>query len=66
MDRPRFADIVSALSKSLGAMAGYLDIGAFSGESTAAEINEYRARDLVEEQSLNQASKRNEIDESTV
>ena len=64
MDRPRFADIVSTLSESLGAMAGYLDIGAFSGESTAAEINE--CRDLVEEQSLNQASKRNEADESTV
>ena len=68
MDRPRFADIVSALSESLGAMAGYLDIGAFSGESTVtvtvAEMNE--CRDLVEEQSLNQASKRNEADESTV
>ena len=47
MDRPQFADIVSALSESLGAMAGYLDIGAFSGESTAAEINECRARDLA-------------------
>ena len=66
MDRPRFADIVSALSKSLGAMAGYLDIGAFSGETTVtvAEMNE--CRDLVEEQSLNQASKRNEADESTL
>ena len=66
MNRPRFADIVSTLSESLGAMAGYLDIGAFSGETTVVEINECRARDLVEEQSLNQASKRNEIDESTV
>ena len=64
MNRPRFADIVSALSESLGAMAGYLDIGAFSGESTVTVTNE--CRDLVEEQSLNQASKRNEADESTV
>ena len=69
INRPGFADIVSALSESLEAMAGYLDIGAFSGETTVtvAEINECReTMDLVEEQSLNQASKRNEADESTV
>ena len=69
MNRPRFTDIVSALSESLEAMAGYLDIGAFSGETTVtvAEINECReTMDLVEEQSLNQALKRNEADESTV
>ena len=54
MNRPRFADIVSALSESLGAMAGYLDIAAFSGETIVAEINEYRETlELVEEQSLN-------------
>ena len=54
MNRPRFADIVSALSESLGAMAGYLDIAAFSGETTVAEINECRETlELVEEQSLN-------------
>ena len=51
MNRPRFADIVNALSKSLGAMAGYLDI---AGETTVAEINECReTSELFEEQSLN-------------
>ena len=54
MNRPRFANIVNALSESLGAMAGYLDITAFSGETTVAEINECRETlELVEEQSLN-------------
>ena len=53
-NRPRFADIVSALSVSLGAMAGYLDIAAFSEETTVAEINECRETlELVEEQTLN-------------
>ena len=57
MNRPRFANIVNAFSESLGAMAGYLDIAAFSGETTVAEINECRETlELVEEQSLNQAS----------
>ena len=57
MNRPRFADIVHALSESLGAMAGYLNIVAFSGETTVAEINECRETlELVEKQSLNQAS----------
>ena len=76
MTWPRFADIVSALSESLGAMAGYLDIAAFSGETTDAEINECRETlELVEEQSINnQASSAKEecqdvaplSDESTV
>ena len=33
MNRPTFANIVSAFSDSLQAMAGYMDIGAF-GETT--------------------------------
>ena len=75
MDRPQFADIVSALSESLGAMAGYLDIGAFSGESTVDEIKECSREtlELVEEQSLPQASSEGKCqdeaivsDESTV
>ena len=54
VNRPRFADIVNALSESLGAMAGYLDIAAFSGETIVAEINECReTSELFEEQSLN-------------
>ena len=58
MNRPQFADIVSELSESLRAMAGYLqllDIGAFSGKTPVivAEINECReTMDLVEEQLL--------------
>ena len=76
MNRPRFADIVNALSESLGAMAGYLDIVAFSGETIVGEINECReSLELVEEHSLNyQASSAKEEcqdvaplpDESTV
>ena len=76
MNRPRFADIVNALSESVGAMAGYLDIVAFSGETIVGEINEYReSLELVEEHSLNyQASSSKEEcqdvaplpDESTV
>jgi hypothetical protein len=49
-------------------MAGYLDIGAF-GETAVAEINECReALELIEEQSLNQASSDKEKcqDEATV
>ncbi len=68
MNRPRFADIVSALSESLGAMAGYLDIGAF-GETTVVEINKCRETlELIEEKSLNQASSAEEKcqDEATV
>ena len=76
MNRPQFATIVSALSESLGAMAGYLDIVAFSGETTVTEINKCRETlELVEEQSINnQASSAKEecqdaaplLDESTV
>ena len=58
VNRPRFTNIVSALSISLEAMAGYLDIGAF-GE-TAAETNSIECRESseprVEEQALCQAS----------
>ena len=57
MNRPRFANIVGALSYSLEAMAGYLDISAFS--ETTVERNECRETlklELVEEQSLCQAS----------
>ena len=50
VNRPTFANVVSALSDSLQAMAGYLDIGAF-GENTV-ERSEYRETlELVEEQS---------------
>ena len=74
VNRPGFADIVSALSESLEAMAGYLDIGAFSGENTVAETDECRETlGLVEEQSLPQASSEGKcqeeatvLDESTV
>ncbi len=74
MNRPRFADIVRALSESLGAMAGYLDLGAF-GETAVAEINECRETlELIEEKALSQASSAEEKcqdeaiapDESTV
>ena len=55
VNRPRFANIVSTLSISLEAMAGYLDIGAFGG--TMVETNKSReALELVGEQSLYQAS----------
>ena len=73
MNRPRFANIVSALSSSLEAMAGYLDIGAFGG--TAMEINKCKETlELIEEQSLCQTSSAKEKyqdkapvpDESTV
>ena len=73
MNRPRFADIVSELSESLRAMAGYLqllDIGAFSGKTPvmAAEINECRQKLWIWLKSMckcfNQVSKRNEADES--
>ena len=49
-------------------MAGYLDIGAFSGESTAAEMKECRETlELVEEQSLPPASSEGKCqDEATV
>ena len=52
MDRPQFADILSALSESLGAMTGYLDIGAFNGESTVVDMKECSREmlELVEEQ----------------
>ena len=54
MNRPRFANIVSTLSNSLEAMAGYMDIGAFGG--TAAEINKCRETlELIEEQPFCQA-----------
>ena len=54
VNRPRFTNIVDALSDSLQAMAGYLDIGAF-GE-TIAERNERRETlESVEGQSLYQA-----------
>ena len=54
VNRPRFTNIVDALSDSLQAMAGYLDIGAF-GE-TIAERNKHRETlESVEEQSLCQA-----------
>ena len=50
VNRPTFANIVGALSDSLQAMAGYLDVGAF-GENTV-ERNECRETlELVEEQS---------------
>ena len=73
MNRPRFANIVSALSISLEAMAGYLNISAFGG--TTVEINECKETlELIEEQSLCQASSAKEKcqdeaaipDESTV
>ena len=32
-DRPRFADLLSSISMSLGTMAGYIDVSAF-GESS--------------------------------
>ena len=49
MNRPRFANIVSALSISLEAMAGYLDIGAFGG--TTVETSKCgETLELVEEQ----------------
>ena len=56
MNRPRFANIVGTLSYSLEAIAGYLDISAFS--ETTVERNECREtlKELVEEQSLCQAS----------
>ena len=57
MNWPRFANIVGALSYPLEAMAGYLDINAFS--ETTVERNECRETlklELVEEQSLCQAS----------
>ena len=54
VNRPRFTSIVDALSDSLQAMAGYLDISAF-GE-TIAERNKCRETlESVEEQSLCQA-----------
>ena len=67
MNRPRFANIVSALSNSLEAMAGYLDISVFGG--TAVEINECReSLELVGEQLLCQASsaKENYQDKASV
>ena len=55
VNRPRFANIVSTLSDSLEAMAGYVDIGALGG--TTVEINKCRETlALIEEQSLCQAS----------
>ena len=55
MNRPRFANIVRALSISLEAMAGYLDISAFGG--TTAETRKCgETLELVEEQALCQAS----------
>ena len=55
MNRPRFANIVSTLSGSLEAMAGYLDVGAF-GETTE-QIGEGReGLELDKEQSLSQVS----------
>ena len=55
MNRPRFTNIISALSDFLEAMAGYLDIRHFGG--TTMEINECRETlELIEEQSLCQAS----------
>ena len=50
-------------------MAGYLDIGAFSGETTVVEINECSRETLglVEEQLLPQASSEGKCqDEATV
>ena len=75
MNWPRFADIVTELSESLRAMAGYLqllDIGAFRGKIPvmAAEINECRRKIWIWLKSMckcacfNQVSKRNEADES--
>ena len=57
INRPRFADIVSMLSDSLEAMAGYMEFGAFAGETTV-EMRECReALELdSEEQALCQAS----------
>ena len=54
VNRPTFANIVSALSDSLQAMAGYMDIGAF----TTVVIKECTEtlEELVEEQSLCQVS----------
>ena len=50
VNRPKFADIVSSLSRSLEAMAGYMDISAFGG--TIAETSECReSLELIEEQS---------------
>ena len=61
MNRPKFANIVSSLSGSLEAMAGYLDLSAF-GEETTVESNECREEglELVEERLRCQASSANE------
>ena len=56
MNRPRFADIVSMLSDSLEAMAGYLDFGAFAGETTVEMRACREALELDKEQALCQAS----------
>ena len=68
MNRPRFANIVSTLSASLEAMAGYLqlDVGAF-GETTE-QIGEGReGLELDKEQSLSHVSsaKEQRRDEAT-
>ena len=56
VNRPTFANIVSVLSDSLQAMAGYLDIGTF-GETTVV-INESTEilEESVKEHSLCQVS----------
>ena len=61
MNRPKFANIVSTLSGSLEAMAGYFDLSAF-GEETTVETNWSRGEgiEVVEERSLCQASRANE------
>lgn len=53
VNRPRFVNIVSALSTSLEALAGYVDIGAFEGSAMETSGKCGETFELkVEEQSM--------------
>ena len=53
-DRPRFADLLSSISMSLGTMAGYIDVSAFG--DTRESSNHGASSQLNDTHSLNDHS----------
>ena len=60
--RPSFSDLVSFLSQSLEAMAGYMDVGAF-GQLQACESALESAPGEIGEQRLSEKESKDEIAE---
>ena len=59
--RPSFSDLVSSLSLSLEAMAGYMDVGAFGQLQVRESVLESAPEEIQEQRQPEKESKEDEV-----